>query len=79
MSDLNTLHGVFKAANTNKPPGVLEYLTGGAKTEKSLLRNRVALDSLDKLSEDFLEPATPVVTPGVPSAFPFLNLPSQEY
>ena len=79
MIDLNTLHGIFKAANRNMSPGVLEYLTGGAETEKSLLRNRVALDSLAKLSGDFLEPATPVVTPGVLSAFPFLNLPSQEY
>ena len=79
MSDLNTLHGIFKAANRNMSPGVLEYLTVGAETETALLHNRVALDSLDKLSEDFLEPATPIVTPGVPSAFPFLNLPSQEY
>jgi len=79
VSDLNTLHGVFKAANTNMSPGVLEYMAVGVDTETSLLRNRVAFDSLDKLSEDFLEPATPVVTPGVLSAFPFLNLPSQEY
>jgi isopentenyl diphosphate isomerase/L-lactate dehydrogenase-like FMN-dependent dehydrogenase len=39
----------------------------------------LGLDSLDKLSEQFLEPAQPVVTPGVLSAFPFLNLPLQEY
>ena len=39
----------------------------------------LGLNTLDQLSEDFLEPVQPVVPPGAFSAFPFLNLPSQEY
>jgi isopentenyl diphosphate isomerase/L-lactate dehydrogenase-like FMN-dependent dehydrogenase len=54
---------------------VLELLEIEINTVMGLL----GLDSLDKLSEQFLEPAQPVVTPGVLSAFPFLNLPLQEY
>ena len=37
------------------------------------------LDSLDKLREEILKSVAPVVPPGPFSAFPFLNLPSQEY
>ena len=47
--------------------------------EMNTVMGLLGLDRLDKLSEDFLEPAQPVVAPGVLSAFPFLNLPSQEY
>lgn len=54
---------------------VLELL----EIEMNTVMGLLGLDRLDKLSEDFLEPAQPVVAPGVLSAFPFLNLPSQEY
>ena len=54
---------------------VLELL----ETEMNTVTGLLGLDSLDKLSEEFLEPVTPVVPPGAFSAFPFLNLPPQEY
>ena len=54
---------------------VLELLETEMNTGMGLL----GLDSLDKLSEDFLEPVAPVVPPGAFSAFPFINLPAQEY
>lgn len=46
MSDFATLHEIVKAAHRNLAPGAWDYLTGGADTETSLLRNRLALDSL---------------------------------
>ena len=54
---------------------VLEFL----EIEMNTVMGLLGLDSLDKLSEDCLTPAQPVVAPGVLSAFPFLNLPPQEY
>lgn len=54
---------------------VLELLEIEMHTTMGLL----GLSSLDQLSEDFLIPAQPVVPPSVLSAFPFLNLPPQEY
>lgn len=54
---------------------VLELL----EIEMNTVMGLLGLDRLDKLSEDFLEPAQPVIAPGVLSAFPFLNLPLQEY
>ena len=54
---------------------VLELL----EIEMNTVMGLLGLDSLDKLSEDCLTPAQPVVAPGVLSAFPFLNLPPQEY
>ena len=54
---------------------VLELL----ETEMNTVMGLLGLDSLDKLSEDFLEPVAPVVPPGAFSAFPFINLPAQEY
>lgn len=54
---------------------VLELL----ETEMRVTMGLLGLDSLDKLSEAFLEPAQPVVAPSALSAFPFLNLPLQEY
>ena len=54
---------------------VLELL----ETEMNTVMGLLGLDSLDKLSEEFLEPAAPVAPPSVLSAFPFLNLPPQEY
>jgi isopentenyl diphosphate isomerase/L-lactate dehydrogenase-like FMN-dependent dehydrogenase len=54
---------------------VLELL----EIEMNTVMGLLGLDSLDKLSEDYLTPAQPVVAPGVLSAFPFLNLPPQEY
>lgn len=54
---------------------VLELLEEEMRTVMGLL----GLDRLDKLSEDFLVAAPPVTTPSVTSAFPFLNLPAQEY
>ncbi len=46
MSEFETLHEIVKAAHRNLSPGAWDYLTGGAETETSLLRNRMALDSL---------------------------------
>ena len=46
MSDLATLHEIVKTAHRNLSPGAWDYLTGGADTETSVLRNRHALDSL---------------------------------
>ena len=46
MSDYETLHEIVKAAHRNLSPGAWDYLTGAAETETSLMRNRMALDSL---------------------------------
>ena len=46
MSEFATLHDIVKAAHRNLSPGAWDYLTGGADTETSLLRNRMALDSI---------------------------------
>ena len=46
MTEFETLHEIVVAANRNLSPGAWDYLTGGADTETSLLRNRLALDSL---------------------------------
>ena len=54
---------------------VLELL----ETEMEIVIGLLGLTSLDKLSEDFLEPALPVTFPGVLRAFSCLKLPPQEY
>ena len=41
-----TLHEIVKAARQNLAPGPWDYLAGGAETETTLRRNRLALDSL---------------------------------
>jgi glycolate oxidase len=41
-----TLHEIAKAARENLAPGPWDYLVGGAETETTLRRNRLALDSL---------------------------------
>ena len=46
MSEFATLHEIVKAAHRNMSPGAWDYLTGGAETETTLLRNRQALDSI---------------------------------
>lgn len=46
MSEFATLHEVVRAAHRNLSPGAWDYLTGGADTETTLLRNRMALDSI---------------------------------
>ena len=46
MSDFQTLHEIVKAARTNLSQGTWDYLTGGADTETTLLRNRQGLDSI---------------------------------
>ena len=46
MTEFETLHEIVVAAHRNLSPGAWDYLTGGADTETSLLRNRLALDSL---------------------------------
>ena len=60
------------------PAGVVRVLEL-LETEMNIVMGLLGLDSIDKLSEACLEPAVPVVAPGVLSAFPYLNLPSQEY
>lgn len=46
MSDFATLHEIVRAAHRNLSPGAWDYLVGGADTETTLLRNRLALDSI---------------------------------
>lgn len=46
MSDFQTLHEIVKAGRLNLSQGEWDYLTGGADTETTLVRNRVGLDSL---------------------------------
>jgi glycolate oxidase len=46
MSQFRTLHDIAKAARTNLSRNSWDYLIGGADTEASLKRNRLALDSL---------------------------------
>ena len=41
-----TLHEIVAAAKHNLAPGPWDYLMGGAETETTLRRNRLALDSL---------------------------------
>jgi len=41
-----TLHEIVKAARQNLAPGPWDYLAGGAETETTLKRNRLALDSI---------------------------------
>ena len=41
-----TLHEIVRAARNNLAPGPWDYLVGGAETETTLRRNRLALDSL---------------------------------
>jgi isopentenyl diphosphate isomerase/L-lactate dehydrogenase-like FMN-dependent dehydrogenase len=46
MSDFLTIHEIVKAARNNMSNGVWDYLTGGADTETTLLRNRQGLESI---------------------------------
>src|SRR5438128_10448617 len=41
-----TLHEIVKAARATLAPGPWDYLVGGAETETTLRRNRLAIDSL---------------------------------
>src|SRR5262245_28260233 len=41
-----TLHEIVKAARTNLSSGPWDYLVGGAETETTLRRNRLAIDSV---------------------------------
>ena len=41
-----TLQEIYQAARRNLPPGPWAYLIGGAETETTVLRNRMALDQL---------------------------------
>src|SRR5579863_8791001 len=45
-SRFQTLHEFVKAARTNLNRNVWDYLIGGAETETTLARNRMALDAL---------------------------------
>lgn len=46
MSELMTLGEIATAARTNLNKNLWDYLTGGADTEASIRRNRIALDSV---------------------------------
>ena len=46
MTDFQTLHEIVKAARANTTDAPWDYLTGGAETEATQLRNRLAIDSL---------------------------------
>ena len=46
MAEFETLHEIAAAARANLSDGVWDYLTGGAESETTLLRNRMGLDSL---------------------------------
>src|SRR5436305_5204401 len=42
----STLHEIVRAARNNLAPGPWDYLIGGAETETTVARNRLALDSV---------------------------------
>src|SRR5882724_10115267 len=42
----STLHEIVRAARNNLAPGPWDYLIGGAETETTVRRNRLALDSI---------------------------------
>src|SRR5438132_3506202 len=42
----STLHEIVRAARNDLAPGPWDYLIGGAETETTLRRNRLALDSI---------------------------------
>ena len=44
--DIEVLHEFVKLAKAKLQPGPWDYITGGAETETTLIRNRLALDSL---------------------------------
>ncbi len=46
MTEFLTIHEIVKAARQNLSQGVWDYLTGGADTETTLLRNRQGLESI---------------------------------
>ena len=46
VADFETLHEIAAAARGNVSDGGWDYLTGGADTETTLLRNRLGLDSI---------------------------------
>ena len=46
MSEFLTLHEIVAQARSNLSDGVWDYLTGGADTETTLLRNRQGLDAI---------------------------------
>ena len=46
MTEFLTIHEIVKAARQNLSQGVWDYLTGGAETETTLLRNRQGLESI---------------------------------
>ncbi|HXP75561.1 MAG TPA: alpha-hydroxy acid oxidase [Stellaceae bacterium] len=46
FGELLTLHELVKAAHNKLPANIWDYLIGGADTETTLRRNRLALDSL---------------------------------
>ena len=45
-NDFQTLHEIVKAARATVPDGPWDYLAGAAETETTVLRNRLAIDSL---------------------------------
>ena len=45
-NEFQTLHEIVKAARANVPDGPWDYLMGAAETETTVLRNRLAIDSL---------------------------------
>ena len=45
-ADIGVIHHLVAAAKAKLEPGVWDYVMGGAETESTLLRNRLALDSI---------------------------------
>ena len=45
-AEFNVIHQLVAAAKAKLEPGVWDYVMGGAETETTLIRNRLALDSL---------------------------------
>ncbi len=73
MADFETLHEIAAAARGNLSDGVWDYLTGGADTETTLLRNRQGLDAIafrPRVLNDVREIDTAGTTAGRPTRLP---------
>ena len=77
-TDFMTLHEIVKAARANLSHGVWDYLIGGAESETSLKRNRLAFDRLAlkaRVLNDVSEVSVARNVLGVPLRIPVLLAP----
>ena len=77
-TDFMTLHEIVKAARANLSHGVWDYLIGGAESETSLKRNRLAFDRRAlkaRVLNDVSEVSVARTVLGVPLRIPVLLAP----